>query len=45
VLFQGNRDALSGFTDKEATQLVTFLKRLIANLDRTVSAEEPFSSD
>jgi MarR family transcriptional regulator, transcriptional regulator for hemolysin len=40
VLFQGNRDVLNGFTDKEATQLVNLLTRLIANLDRAVSAEE-----
>ena len=41
ALFQGNRDALSGFTDEEATQLVALLTRLIANLDRVASAEEP----
>lgn len=41
VLFQGNRDALSGFTDEEATQLVALLTRLIANLDRAASAVEP----
>ena len=40
VLFQGNRDALNGFTDEEATQLVDLLTRLIANLDRVASAEE-----
>ncbi|UFP94363.1 MarR family winged helix-turn-helix transcriptional regulator [Gloeobacter morelensis] len=40
VLFQGNRDALNGFTDEEATQLVVLLTRLIANLDRIASAEE-----
>ena len=41
VLFQGNRDALSGFTDVEAAQLVALLTRLIANLDRAAGAEEP----
>jgi MarR family transcriptional regulator, transcriptional regulator for hemolysin len=34
ALFQGNRDALCGFTDGEAGQLVSLLTRLIANLDR-----------
>jgi len=38
ALFQGNRDALNGFTDEEATQLVALLTRLIANLDRAASA-------
>ena len=41
ALFQGNRDALDGFTDDEATQLVVLLTRLIANLDRAASAEAP----
>ena len=40
TLFQGNRDALNGFTDAEASQLVALLTRLIANLDRAASAEE-----
>lgn len=40
VLFQGNRDALNGFTDAEATQLVDLLARLIANLDCLANAEE-----
>ena len=39
VLFQGNREALSDFTDEEAAQLVTLLMRLITNLDRITSAE------
>lgn len=34
VLFQGNSDALAGFTVKEAKQLTHLLTRLIANLDR-----------
>ena len=40
VLFQGNRDALDGFTDDEAAQLVTLLIRLIANLDRATQADD-----
>lgn len=44
ALFQGNRDALSGFTAEEATQLVALLTRLITNLDRAASAEEPTHS-
>ena len=39
TLLQGNREALSGFTDEEAAQLVALLIRLIANLDRITSAE------
>lgn len=39
VLFQGNREALSGFTDQEASQLVVLLTRLIANLDRMASSD------
>lgn len=34
TLFEGNRQALSGFTDDEAKQLVDLLQRLIGNLDR-----------
>lgn len=44
ALFQGNRDALNGFTDGEATQLVALLTRLIANLDRATSAAGPSHS-
>ena len=40
ALFQGNRDALHGFTDEEAAQLVALLTRLIANLDRATSEGE-----
>jgi len=40
VLFEGNREVLSGFTDEEETQLVALLTRLIANLDRLASAED-----
>lgn len=39
TLFQGNREALIGFTDAEAAQLVDLLTRLIANLDRISSVE------
>jgi MarR family transcriptional regulator, transcriptional regulator for hemolysin len=39
VLLRGNREALSGFTDEEAAQLVALLTRLIANLDRIASVE------
>ncbi|KAB0677093.1 MarR family winged helix-turn-helix transcriptional regulator [Aureimonas leprariae] len=34
ALFQGNRDALDGFSDEEAAQFLALLDRLIANLDR-----------
>jgi DNA-binding MarR family transcriptional regulator len=34
VLFEGNRDALAGFTEEEAAQLTALLTRLVANLDR-----------
>lgn len=34
VLFQGNRDALYGFTEAEAEQFVRLLTRLLVNLDR-----------
>lgn len=33
VLHQGNREALEGFSEDEAALLVSFLMRLIANLD------------
>lgn len=38
VLFQGNRDALEGFTAAEAEQFVDLLVRLLANLDRLTTA-------
>jgi MarR family transcriptional regulator for hemolysin len=38
VLLRGNQEALSGFTEDEATQLVALLTRLIANLDRLAGA-------
>lgn len=41
VLFQGNRDALAGFTDEESAQLVALLTRLLANLDRAAGVKEP----
>jgi MarR family transcriptional regulator for hemolysin len=39
TLFQGNREALAGFTETETTQFVDLLTRLIGNLDRIASAE------
>ena len=39
TLFQGNREAMTGFTDAEAAQLADLLTRLIENLDRIASAE------
>ncbi|HEX4368372.1 MAG TPA: MarR family transcriptional regulator [Rhodopila sp.] len=41
TLFQGNRDALTGFTDEETEQLVALLGRLVTNLDRLTSANPP----
>ena len=38
ALFHGNREALAGFTDAEASQLVVLLTRLIENLDQISSA-------
>lgn len=39
TLFKGNHDAMEGFTEEEATQLVALLIRLIANLDQITSVE------
>jgi len=39
ALLQGNREALSGFTQAEAGQLVALLDRVIKNLDHIASAE------
>jgi DNA-binding MarR family transcriptional regulator len=41
TLFQGNREALEGFTDAEEKQLASLLTRLITNLDRIANAEPP----
>ena len=41
TLFQGNRDALAGFTPQEAAQLASLLTRLIDNLDRVARPDEP----
>jgi MarR family transcriptional regulator, transcriptional regulator for hemolysin len=38
ALFQGNCEALDGFSDEEAAQFVALLDRLIANLDRLGAA-------
>jgi len=43
ALFQGNEEALAGFTDAEAAQLVGLLKRLIDNLDQIANAESASS--
>ena len=40
ALFQGNRDALAGFSEREAEQFVAFLQRLIANLDGLAESGE-----
>ena len=40
ALFEGNCEALSGFTDEEAEKLVALLTRVIANLDRLANAED-----
>jgi DNA-binding MarR family transcriptional regulator len=34
ALFEGNREALDGFTDEEAARLLALLTRVIENLDR-----------
>ncbi|MGO6985636.1 MarR family winged helix-turn-helix transcriptional regulator [Rhizobium leguminosarum] len=44
ALFEGNKEALTGFTDAEAEQLADLLTRLIDNLDQIASAE-PSSGD
>lgn len=41
TLFQGNREAMIGFTHAETVQLVDLLTRLIGNLDQIASAETP----
>lgn len=38
ALFQGNRQALDGFSEDEAAQFIAFLERLIVNLDRLTAA-------
>ena len=39
TLLQGNREALRGFSDAEADQLVALVARVIANLDLIANAE------
>jgi DNA-binding MarR family transcriptional regulator len=39
TLFEGNREALEGFTEEETRQFVALLKRLIGNLDKIASTE------
>jgi DNA-binding MarR family transcriptional regulator len=41
TLFEGNRDAMAGFTDAEIEQFVALLGRLIANLDRLTDLTTP----
>lgn len=41
TLFQGNNEAMEGFTKAESAQLVDLLTRLISNLDKIASAEPP----
>lgn len=39
MLFQGNNEAMSGFTEAEVAQLIDLLTRLISNLDQIAGAE------
>jgi MarR family transcriptional regulator, transcriptional regulator for hemolysin len=39
TLFQGNREALDGFSDEEAVQFIAMLKRVQANLDQLTGSE------
>jgi len=39
TLFQGNQEAMAGFTETEKMQLVDLLTRLIENLDHIASAD------
>lgn len=39
ALFEGNNEAMNGFTNVEAAQLVDLLTRLISNLDQIAGAE------
>lgn len=39
ALFQGNNEAMDGFTNKEAKQLIDLLTRLISNLDKIAGAD------
>ena len=41
ALFQGNSEALNGFTEIEAQQLAALLTRVIANLDHIAGTEAP----
>ena len=44
TLFRGNREAMIGFTDAEAGQLVDLLTRLIENLDQIASVESSYAN-
>jgi Transcriptional regulators len=39
TLFQGNREALDGFSDEEAAQFIALLKRVQANLDQLTGTD------
>ncbi len=43
VLFQGNREVLSDFTDEEAAQPAALLTRPITNRDRVINADAPLN--
>lgn len=45
ALFEGNREALDGFSQAEAEQFVALLGRLIGNLDRLAAAPVEASVD
>lgn len=45
TLFQGNRDALEGFTDAETAQFIALIQRVIANLDRIANSETAAAED
>jgi len=45
TLFEGNEDALEGFSEDEGRQLVALLGRVIANLDRLVAQNVQSGND
>lgn len=45
VLFQGNAEALDGFTAVDIAQLTNLLGRVLSNLDLLMNGEEGLSSD
>lgn len=38
-LFQGNREAMDGFSEEESKQFISLLQRLIANLDQAAARD------